>query len=350
MVVVRRCGRHFEIAVPWRDEVYLEPTVVGAICTLSVDLVEAYVRSAPGRICLHGAAVEIGGRLLVFPAASRAGKSTLAARLAAEGLRLFTDDLLALEPDTGRGMAFGVMPRLRLPLPDALDERFRSFLDRHAGARDPHYCYLNLPEALLAPFGTAAPLGAVVLLERDEALPVAKLERAGPARALRLLVGQSLSSEGLTAELLDGLYRLVEPRPCLVLRYPDVEQAVALLRERFSKWPDLAHSVEPKIALRRADPAHSAENGAEARYQQAPEVYGRAVEDRVFLTKRGGTAACELDMIGAGVWNILADPTSADEASQLLSEVFPDADRSRITADVDRLFAQLKQQGLIRPC
>ena len=62
MASVRRYGDYYAISVPWREEVYAEPTVVGAVCTLIVDLAEAYVRSGAGRMCLHCAAVEIDGR------------------------------------------------------------------------------------------------------------------------------------------------------------------------------------------------------------------------------------------------------------------------------------------------
>jgi hypothetical protein len=54
--------------------------------------------------------------------------------------------------------------------------------------------------------------------------------------------------------------------------------------------------------------------------------------------------------VAAGVWDILAEPTAADEAARLLAEVFPEADRDAIRRDVQKLFASLLANGLIERC
>ena len=50
-----------------------------------------------GILCLHGSAVTIGGRAVAFLAPKHYGKSTLALALTAEGARLLTDDLVAID-------------------------------------------------------------------------------------------------------------------------------------------------------------------------------------------------------------------------------------------------------------
>src|SRR5690606_42086039 len=80
--------------------------------------------------------------------------------------------------------------RLRLPpVPTLLPY---TTLFRSAGEKDADYLYLDLPGNLQASFGERAPLRAVVLLERSEGRVEARLEPVAAARAMRLLVGQSL--------------------------------------------------------------------------------------------------------------------------------------------------------------
>lgn len=347
MVSVRRCGPDYVISVPWREEAYAEPSVVGALSTLIVDLVEAYVRSGRKRMCLHCAAVEIGDRLVVFPAASRAGKSTLTAAFAAAGQRVFTDDLLAFNPETGDGRAFGFPPRLRLPLPPRLDPFLADFLTRHAGPSDSDYRYLTLPADLQAAFGSTARLGAVVLLERDEDQRQPRFATVDAGRVMRLLIGQSVSAAGLSPNLLDAFHELISRTPCLVLRYSDLGPAVRLLLEELP-GETAAASAEPSSIQVRARTAGSGREEPGRLFQQTAGAYAKAVDDRLFLADEADGTVYELDLIGAGIWNLLAEPVAAEEAVQILAELFPEVEAARIEADVVRLLRDLEREGLIR--
>ncbi|EHK53331.1 hypothetical protein [Allomesorhizobium alhagi] len=110
--------------------------------------------------------MEFAERLVVFPSTNRAGKSTLIARLAAEGVAVHADDLLPLTPDD-EGMSLGISPRLRLPLPETAGATLTRFVMENQGAADGRYKYLELAAPLLAPFGESCPIGAFVLLERQ---------------------------------------------------------------------------------------------------------------------------------------------------------------------------------------
>ncbi len=140
---------------------------VDAVCALVAELLKAMVIDDPGLLCLHGAAVEIGGRLVVFPNRYRAGKSTLTACFAAASHRIFSDDVLPITEPGDRARAPGIAPRLRLPLPDDLGEGARAYFEAHAGLGGRRYRYLDLPAEGLAAFGTPAAIGAFVLIERD---------------------------------------------------------------------------------------------------------------------------------------------------------------------------------------
>mgnify|MGYP002621503285 CR=1 FL=1 len=93
----RITGSGSSLLVHYPDEEPLPVTPVGAACSLMVSLAEALVTENPDRLCFHGGAALFGGRLAIFPGRSRAGKSTMIARLAAGGHTVFGDDILPLD-------------------------------------------------------------------------------------------------------------------------------------------------------------------------------------------------------------------------------------------------------------
>jgi hypothetical protein len=73
-----------------------------------------------GLLCLHGSAIAVAGQGIALLAPKLHGKSTLALALTAAGARLITDDLVAVELDSGPRLRPGVQS-VRL-LSDALDK------------------------------------------------------------------------------------------------------------------------------------------------------------------------------------------------------------------------------------
>src|SRR5262249_52962005 len=67
-----------------------------------------------GTTCLHASAVLLDGKLLAFSGASGAGKSTIAAALAARGCQLVSDDVLPLRVTPTCLLAGPGLPELRL--------------------------------------------------------------------------------------------------------------------------------------------------------------------------------------------------------------------------------------------
>ncbi|NOR40603.1 MAG: hypothetical protein GQ537_05290 [Gammaproteobacteria bacterium] len=115
----------------WLDKPAYRTNEDGAICLLVAELMRAYVHEDSQLLCLHGAAADFAGKLVLFPSNYRAGKSILSACLAASGVRLFCDDVLPISLTEAEGIAPGFAPRLRLPLPDNLSPSTRDFIDRH---------------------------------------------------------------------------------------------------------------------------------------------------------------------------------------------------------------------------
>ena len=107
----------FDIESVYLDEPLLGLPTASALCALMADVLEAHIEESQNPIALHAGAVAMGNRLIAITGPKRAGKSTLIARLCAEpDLQIFCDDVLPISPQ-GEGVALGVAPRLRLPLP-----------------------------------------------------------------------------------------------------------------------------------------------------------------------------------------------------------------------------------------
>ncbi len=117
---VSKDGAKWDVRILGPDPRQKTYDVVNGICDLIVELNWSRLRQKTELLCLHAAGVEMGEALLVLPSGRRAGKSTLTAELARRGHRVFSDDILALQLDANGvaiGLATGISPRLRLPLP-----------------------------------------------------------------------------------------------------------------------------------------------------------------------------------------------------------------------------------------
>jgi hypothetical protein len=175
-----------------------------------------------GWTCLHASAAVIHGRAHVFVGAEGAGKSTLAATLAARGHRILTDDVVALQKRDEQWFVHAGYPRIRLwedavaglGLPDgqilspsAATSRYQLDLE-HASA------FASEP----------APVGRVYLLEYGTGGTAPELLPADPAAALTRLAANTFARRVLDRrelaaefELLVDLARVV---PVHVLRRP----------------------------------------------------------------------------------------------------------------------------------
>ena len=186
--------------------------------------------------------MEFAGRLVIFPSRYRAGKSVLCGCLAAQGRRLFADDVLPLRAADNYGVAPGTKPRLRLPLPGDLGDATRRFLKRHAGLASKRYLYLDLPPEQLARRGETAPIGGFVLLERDAAATRPGLSPVKESEVLRRVILQNFARDHAATDIMTRMRRLVARTRCYRLRYARAEDAVELLQQAFDAWPE-AHPV-----------------------------------------------------------------------------------------------------------
>ena len=318
---------------------------VSALCALVAELMRAYVHQDDRLLCLHGAAAEFAGRLVVFPSQYRAGKSILSACLAAAGVQIFCDDVLPISRAQGRGVAPGLALRLRRPLPDNLAPESLRFIETHKRLQGENYMYLQLDESQMAERGKTLPVGAFVLLER-EAGATTMLEDVSDAEILRQVVWQNFAREAEAPEILAALNKLVADSQCFRLRYDRAEDAGWLLQQEFKSWPDTncgakadaSIAFESKLVACDLAPGH---------YRQNPEIKFVQLDDQSFLADREGAAIHHLNSTGSSIWALLAEPMTQDEVIEVLLTAFPDLDRDQVRRDVGNLVEELRLKNLL---
>lgn len=342
-----RSGQGFRQYSPEFERGLSLPTVASAACSLVADLVGSFCERHAEMVGLHCGSVEIDGRLLIYPASHKAGKSTLTAAFAAAGYRVFGDDVLALTPE-GEGMGLGIAPRLRLPLPASLDPRLRAFAERHAGPQDERYRYLALPRSSLAPHGERRPLGALVLLEREEGLDAPETIELAPGEGLLRLLCQNFADDQPSEALMARFLPLMERLPCWLVRYGEPLAAARHLARRCAGWPardGATASVAVHVASRAELPAVSP-----TRRWRAVEARHYPLGDELFLIEPAGGAIHRLNASGRIVWALLErEALCARELAELLGELYEGMAVERLMADVTGLLSGLAAEGLILP-
>lgn len=323
---------------------------VNAICDMVAAMPMALAADRHEFLCLHAAAVEIGGRLVVVPDTRRAGKSTLTACLARAGARVFSDDVVPVRFDgTGVlvGRASGILPRVRLPLPETLDRSVLEWSARVSGPENRQYRYLRVPD--LPRSGEEAPLGAIVLLNRGETAR-AQLDPVTPDRVMDVLLYQNFTREIHSGDVLAVIGRMIETVPAYTLSYVEADDAAACLMRALGRWADpVARAPEHAgRRLARADlPLRETEFDSAARFVQRPGTIGRRIGGALYVSDRQGAALHRLNGVAEVIWAILAEPADAGEVAAIVGQAFPDAEAARVAGDVADCMRGFARKGLI---
>lgn len=321
---------------------------VNAVCDAISALALALPAERAELICLHAAGVAMAGRLVVFPNIRRAGKSTLSAALAQAGFRVFSDDVVPVyfPGDSARGLAMGMAPRLRLPLPESLGPGFRDWADRVAGPSNRQYRYLQVPGQ--PSYGETLPIGAFVILDRQETQVPARLDPMPPDAAMDALLHQNFTRDRHSADILQLMARVLTARPVYRLTYSDLDSAVTCLAAAFSAWTDPLCDEGPVLPLRKAavDVVASSVPESDAAIGQRPGALAVTIGQTLYLADAEGRAIHRMDPLAATIWGLIEEPMTAGDAAALLAEAFPEVGAERISQDVLRLLAQLRAFGL----
>lgn len=185
---------------PVRDELFEHRLESAAACTLL---------AMRGDLALHSAAIEVGGRAVVFCGPSHRGKSTIARVLAASGRRMLAEDGLAIAFEDGP-VAYPGARGIRVR-----DAQGRVTLDTETDPGEP-------PPQKVA---------AVILLgERGEQLSVEPLE---PATAMARFTSSLIhsGSRGGIAQAFGNLAQLFHTVPPILASVPDDLEALPAAAE-----------------------------------------------------------------------------------------------------------------------
>lgn len=204
-------------------------------------LISVFVGRDPTMICLHAGAAKIGDGLVIVVGDSFAGKSSVALHLAVLGNRFFGDDQIGVTIENpSRGLCLGLMPKVRLPLPDDCGDAFREFVDGYSSMQGDDMAYLKLWEGEAGEFGETAPVRALVFLDRMDAAAGAvapELRSASRPELVKAMIRTAYAAHLDSAVLLAGLTRLADAAEAYHLRFTSSREAAALLSTEFREAP-----------------------------------------------------------------------------------------------------------------
>lgn len=324
---------------------------VNRICDLIIELNWSRLRQNNELMCLHAAGIQMGEALVVFPSRRRAGKSTLTAELSRRGHRVFTDDILAVQLSSdgiAEGLATGVSPRLRLPLPPEASERFYSWVEQDQGPANKQYKYLT--EAPVAGFDKAAPIGAIVTLNRVEEDVTPSFSDMDAKEVLPVLIHQNFGRFANSGRILSAFGAIARDLPCLKLTYGSFEQAADFLEEAVQKGLLAQHAVAEADSNALPDFERLKEPFEEARrYRQRAGFQCINTDDEAFVADANGVGIFRLGPGMIPIWLLLQEPVSLEEIIAVLSEVFPDVMPDTLLSDTRKAMRKLNHAGLIDP-
>lgn len=347
--VVGAAGRYRLHALELGPPSY-QSDAVNAACDLTGLVARQYVWGRVDRIALHAAAVVVNGSLVAFPAQRRAGKSLLTLAAAQLGARVFSDDVLPIEFVPGYpllGVAMGIAPRVRLPLPCS-ELRLPESDTQQPAVQNGQYRYVAVPG--LASAEEKLPIGAFVALERRDDGP-AKTEPMSRGTMLGSLLTQNFGRGPDAETILTGLHALAASVPSYRLTYSDPVAAAAHLLSEVGTHLCTSAPQLPLIKLSAEQTATSfgAESDDERTYWRRPDARLHQLEGECYAANARRDRVLHLNEGMVRIWTLLAEPTNRRQVVVLMQAAFPDVAAEQVALDVAAGFDALATAGLIVP-
>lgn len=346
---VRQSGSKWSLDFPRSEPQLKVYDAVNCICDLIVELNWSRLRQNTELMCLHAAGVEMGQSLVVFPSGRRAGKSTLTTELARRGYKVFSDDILAVrlnEDGLAEGLATGVSPRLRVPLPPEASEDFCNWVSSDPGPGNRQYKFLT--KAPVAPHGLSRPIGAIVTLDRvDEDIPPAFCEMDAKD-VLPVLIHQNFGRFVHSGRALAAFAAIANDLPCLKLTYGNFERAADFLEAAVKDGlletgatAEVKHGTLPDFDSPRAP------FNPERAYRQRAGFQYVVTGDEAFVSDANGVGIFRMGPGMLPIWTLLEESMTLKTVVEILGEAFPDVGEETLVRDVRTGFEQLNDAGLI---
>jgi hypothetical protein len=205
-----------------------------ATCDFHYELYRWYRSAFPRHLCLHAASCIFATGAVIFPTTFESGKSVLSVALAARGLKVMADDVIALDVQSRELVALGLMPRLRLPLPlKAMGADLARFVTDRQGLSGRRDTYVSLEDRVFCGLGERSVMEGLVILNRSQKYLPARLTAVGHAEALRSLIGQNFNTTIEVQTIFAALKAVVTGGRNFKLTYSDPGEACAVLEKEF---------------------------------------------------------------------------------------------------------------------
>ena len=236
-VEVNERGFRIQSQTAQAQEANLDKPIDVAVAVMG-GLIGACLAQTDGAVCVHAGAVEVGRGLALLIGGSQAGKSSVGLQLAARGHRFFGDDRIILQAvgggESAAATCLGLVPKVRLPLPETCGSRFRDFIDFIAARtffQDEACALLHLEESLAAGFGDTQEVAVFILLDRQPKGPAA-LTPVSRTSVLKGLL-QSASSPSLSVErIVKDMSELTRKAPGCILSFSSSAEAARLVERK----------------------------------------------------------------------------------------------------------------------
>lgn len=241
-LTITTAGYHIAAQTPGATPDILDDPM-DAANTLCGALIGAYVAQDSALLSLHSAGVVIPGGAVALMGNSLAGKSSVSLHLATAGCAFICDDRLVVRVPPGEpfveAVSLHLAAKMRLPLPKGCKEPLRRFVETHRQARerdpgwDEYVTYLRLDDREQLPFAAAAPLQALILLERHPAGET-QLRPASQADMVRAILHHGVAPHLNSQAILDMAKSLAARVPGYHLRFADSGAAAKHIHDYFN--------------------------------------------------------------------------------------------------------------------
>ncbi len=205
-------------------------TLADTFVAFELELAERLLRGS-GAVSLHGSAILSGNGAIVFTGPSGSGKSTLSMGMAASGRPIFGDDVVLLEPETGRIRPFKRLLKLVDPAPRILGFPAPPSILRVL-CPDSAFYHPSDIGSLWAPPCT---ISAVVFPVWSAAPMEPLLTPLSGGETVRRLLDQTLMTEHLGAHEFETIVGSVEGARFFELRFSDSPTAIELLQRHVDR-------------------------------------------------------------------------------------------------------------------
>ncbi len=88
-------------------------------------------------------------------------------------------------------------------------------------------------------------------------------------------------------------------------------------------------------------------NTKNLRYVRNPRISERSIDDTVFLIDTDTDIVFYLNPLSTGIWQLLKEPLSVLDATNIVQQAFPDLPLGKIARDVSNLISDMSKRNLV---